>query len=238
MTLAAWVIIFGGQLSASPAGPFPMPLYSSCMIHHPIPPSSDGSGEPDHRGSTSERRLLERARRGSRAALDTLFTRYASWLRVWARGRLPRWVRGALDTSDLVQDALHHTFARLRWFESKHASALRAYLRRAVENRVRDELRRAVYRRARDSIMPADPVRPFEDAAPQFEQLMDAETWGRYLEGLKHLTARDRRLIVGRAELGYNYRQLALIESMPSADAARKATRRAVVRLIGAMPDV
>ena len=201
----------------------------------PTPPSSNGSGEPDHRGSTSERRLLERARRGSRAAIDTLFTRYASWLRVWARGRLPRWVRGALDTSDLVQDALHHTFARLRWFESKHTNALRAYLRRAVENRVRDELRRAVYRRA--SIMPADPVRPFEDAAPQFEQLMDAETWGRYLEGLKHLTARDRRLIVGRAELGYNYRQLAVIESLPSADAARKAARRAVVRLIGAMPD-
>ena len=201
----------------------------------PTPPSSNGPGEPDPRGSTSERRLLEHARQRSQAALDTLFRRYASWLRVWARGRLPRWVRGALDTSDLVQDALHHTFARLRWFESRHAGALRAYLRRAVENRIRDELRRAVVRQ--DSTMPAEPVRVFEDAAPQFQQLMDEATWGRYLEGLKHLPGRDRRLVVGRAELGYNYRQLAFIESLPSADAARKATRRAVVRLIDAMPD-
>ena len=45
-----------------------------------------------------------------------------------------------------MQDVLHHTFARLTWFESTQASALRAYLRRAVENRVQDELRRAICR--------------------------------------------------------------------------------------------
>ena len=35
--------------------------------------------------------------------------------------------------------------------------------------------------------------------------------WARYREGLKRLKARDRRLIVGRAELGYNYQHLAAI---------------------------
>ena len=50
--------------------------------------------------------------------------------------------------------------------------------------------------------------------------------WGRYRKGLKRLKVRDRRLIVGRAELGYNYEQLAAIERLPSPDAARKALKR------------
>ena len=53
-------------------------------------------------------------------------------------------MRGAIDTSDLVQDTLQQTFVRLGGFGARQASALRAYLRRAVENRIRDELRRAV----------------------------------------------------------------------------------------------
>ena len=85
--------------------------------------------------------------------------------------------------------------------------------------------------------MPEDPLRLSEDAAPQFTQLVDDEAWRRYLEGLKQLSVRDRRLIVGRAELGYNYRQLAFTEGLPSADAARKAVQRALARLLVAMPD-
>ena len=53
--------------------------------------------------------------------------------------------------------------------------------------------------------------------------------------GLKHLSARDRRLIVGRAELGYNYEQRAFIERLPSPEAARMALQRALVRLSGIM---
>ena len=40
---------------------------------------------------------------------------------------------------------------------------------------------------------------------------------------------------VGRLELGYSYRQLALIERLSSAEAARKALGRALRRLIGCM---
>ena len=172
---------------------------------------------------------------GSRPALNTLADWYSSWLRRWARGRLPGWIRGAVDTSDVVQDALSNTFSRLTWFEPAHAGALRGYLRRAVENRIRDQLRRAAHRRVVDA---ADlPVRATNDGAPQLRQLLDDEAWGRYLDGLKCLNARDRRLIVGRVELGYNYRQLAFVERMPSADAARKAVRRALIRLSGEMPN-
>ena len=146
---------------------------------------------------------------------------------------MPAWVRGDLDTSDLVQEALQHTFVRLPSFESRHAGALRAYLQHAVENRIRDKLRHAT--RRLDVIMPDAPVRLSDAAAPQYQQLADDETWSRYLDGLRRLTDRDRRLIVGRAEFGYSYRQLAFVERMSSAEAARKALGRALKRLIDVM---
>ena len=199
------------------------------------PPSSTGEwSEPDARRAAWERRLLARAKRGSRPAINTLADWYSSWLRRWARGRLPRWARGAVDTSDVVQDALGRTFSRLAWFEPAHAGALRAYLRRAVENRIRDQLRRAAYRQTVGAGDLAN--RTHVDGATQLQQLMDDEAWGRYLDGLQRLNARDRRLLVGRVELGYNYRQIAFIERLPSADAARKAVRRALVRLSSEMP--
>ena len=166
---------------------------------------------------------------GGRATVDALFARYRTWLRGWARGRLPVWVRGGIDTSDLVQDTLRRTFEKLERFEPKHANALRIYLRRSVENQIRDELRRAVRRRA--SIAPDEVARLSEEAAPQHRKMVDDETWSRYLSGLSRLTARERRLVVGHAELEYSYEQLALIENMPSPDAARMALRRAVIRL-------
>ena len=53
--------------------------------------------------------------------------------------------------------------------ESKHVSALRAYLRRAVENRVQDELRLAMRCLDVARLGPREaPLRPLEDAAPQY----------------------------------------------------------------------
>ena len=134
-----------------------------------------------------------------------------------------------------MQDALQHTFQRLDGVESKQAGVMRVYLRRAVENRIRDVLRGAMRRRA--SIAPDQPPRFSDEAAPQYQQYVDGESWLRYLNGLKGLSARERRLIVGRSELGYTYRQLALVEDLPSPDAARMALRRAMIRLSGAVRD-
>ena len=78
-------------------------------------PSSNDPGRadpPDDPGS--EQRLLTRVQRGSASAVAALFARYAPWLGRRASGRLPQWARtGGVATSDLVQDVLHHTFARL-----------------------------------------------------------------------------------------------------------------------------
>ena len=43
--------------------------------------------------------------------------------------------------------------------------------------------------------------------------------------------ARPNARMVGRTELGYNFRQLALVERLSSPDAARMALRRALLRL-------
>ena len=191
---------------------------------------------PEFPGADSEQRLLDRVRRGSQSALGALFMRYASWLRRWAQGRLPRWARDGLDTSDLVQDVLHGTLARMSTFRSAHATALRSYLRRAVENRIGDHQRRALFRLKRGRPL-GEPLRRSDAGAPQLQQLIDNEVWRRYLEGLKQLTPRHRRLVVGRVEFGYSYRQLALIERLSTPDAARMAFRRALARLSIVMPD-
>ena len=187
-------------------------------------------------GVDSEQRLLDRVREGSESALGALFALYGSWLRRWARGRLPSWARDGLDTSDLVQDALHGTLARLSTLRSAHAAALRSYLRRAVENRIGDYQRRALFR-LNHAAAPSEPLRFSDEGAPQLRQLIDKQTWARYLEGLERLTPRHRRLVVGRLESGYSYGQLALIERLSSPDAARMAFRRALKRLSDVMPE-
>ena len=163
-----------------------------------------------------------------------LFKRYASWLRRWARGRLPQWARDGVDTSDLVQDALHRTFEQLPRIRSVHVTALRSYLRRTIQNRIGDQLRHATLRRYR--AFANESIQLSGDAAPQYQQFLDNETWSRYLTGLEQLTPRQQRLIVGRLELGYSYRQMALVERLSTPDAARMAFRRALVRLSNVMP--
>ena len=54
--------------------------------------------------------LLERARAGDRAALESLIVRYLPRVQRWASGRLPRWARDMADTQDLVQETLFQTF--------------------------------------------------------------------------------------------------------------------------------
>ena len=199
------------------------------------PPESREPGVPSSPDDTSSVRLLDRAIRGDRSAREALFARYLPWLRRWARGRLPHWARGLADTSDVVQDALHRTVTRLGGFEPRGEGALRAYLRSAVENRIRDEMRRAVRRPAMDVLDEGQPLAG-NDRSLQ-ERIIHDEAWDRYRSALKHLPRRDQRLIVGRLEMGYSFQQLAAIDGKGGPDAARMALKRALVRLAAEMGD-
>jgi RNA polymerase sigma factor (sigma-70 family) len=175
--------------------------------------------------------LLERARAGDREAVDRLFARYLPPLQRWAHGRLPRWVRDITETSDVVQEALLQTFKRIELFEPQHDGALRAYLRQAVLNRIRDEYRRSARRPDQqdleEDLQDAGPS-PLEEAAGQ--QLLE-----RYEAALGGLSPEDRDLVIGRVEMRMTYQELAELSGRPTANAARAAVTRALVKLAEAM---
>jgi RNA polymerase sigma factor (sigma-70 family) len=192
------------------------------------PPAFGPSGPPDSVESTVD--LLARARRGDDDAVEALFARHLGPLRRFTRGRLPARARDLADTDDLVQDALLQTLKHLDGFESRHPGALQAYLRQAVMNRLRDHLRRQARAPGRvdlddDAVAGRSPI----------EQAVGPETMTAYDQALARLKPEDREAVVGRIELGLSYDELALALDKPTADAARKAAQRALVRLAGEM---
>lgn len=188
-------------------------------------PSLPDADQPHAADSTTT--LLERARAGDREALDRLFARTLPLLKRWASGRLPRWARDLADTHDLVQEAMLQTFTKIDTFEVRGEGALQAYLRQAVLNRIRDHIRRVERRPGHDEF---DGREPSEDTSP-LEAAIGHEALERYEGALARLSAGDRELVIGSVEMGYSYEQLAEATGKPSVDAARKAAKRALVRL-------
>jgi RNA polymerase sigma factor (sigma-70 family) len=176
---------------------------------------------------SSSRELLDRMRAGDSHAADRLFARHLPQLYQWAHRRMPQWARGIVDTADIVQDTVLHTYKRLRWFEPERDGALLGYLRRALMNRVRDQFRR-VARHPRST--PLDERYPDQERSP-LEHAVHEQTRERYLLALKRLRPEDRNVIIARLEMGYSYEQLALVVGKPTAEAARLAVRRALFRL-------
>ena len=171
--------------------------------------------------------LLSRAQAGDRAALESLIARYRPRLQRWASGRLPRWARSMADTQDLVQETLLQTFQRIDRFEARGDGALYGYLRQAVLNRIRDELRRAKRHPAQselDSATPDQGRSPLEDA-------IGHEAIERYERALATLGQEEREAVVARIELGYTHQEIAVLLGKPTANAARMAVERAIVRL-------
>jgi RNA polymerase sigma factor (sigma-70 family) len=177
--------------------------------------------------------LLARAKGGEREALEALMMRCLPPLRRWAHGRLPHFARGALDTCDIVQDAVGRALGKLDGFEARHQGALQAYLRQAVMNRIRDVIR---YRRRRpDHVEPPEELLADETSA--LDRLIGAEQLAHYDEALLRLRPIDREAIVGRLELQYSYAELAVLLGKPSPDAARVAVTRALARLVDEIRD-
>jgi RNA polymerase sigma factor (sigma-70 family) len=196
-------------------------------MHQPdATPDEPYGGPPD-----ATIQLLTRARGGDDQALEQLFAKYLKPLRRWASGRLPRWARDMADTQDLVQETLLQVFRKMDGFECRGEGALQAYLRQALMNRIRNELRR-FDRRGPSSAL--DTQAP--DTAPSpLEQAIGRQGAERYERALGRLRAEDREALVARLELGCSYEEMAGALGKPSADAARKAAQRALVRLIAEM---
>src|SRR5262245_25419929 len=175
--------------------------------------------------------LLARAREGDQRAIDRLFNLHYRPLRRWASGRLPNRARALADTDDLVQETLIQTFKRLDVFEPRRVGALQAYMRQAIINRIRDELRVRGREPEKGEI---DDVKA-ESADSPLALAIGAESVERYERALATLRPDEREAIIGRVEMGYTYPELADALGKPSADAARKAAERALLRLAEAM---
>jgi RNA polymerase sigma-70 factor (ECF subfamily) len=178
-------------------------------------------------GPESTVELLVRARAGDAAALDQVFARAIPLLKRWASGRLPRWTRDMIDTDDLVQETVINTLKHIDVFEYRADSALQAYLRQAVMNRIRNEIRRAMRHPA-----PAPRASGAPDAGlSPLEELIGKQTVEAYDEAMTTLEPEEREAIIGRVELGLSYAELATAMGRPSADAARMAVARALLKL-------
>lgn len=188
----------------------------------------DGNGTVSGEESRSDSSIaLDAARAGDSAALSALFKRHFPSLRRWSSGRLPRWARTFVDTTDLVQDTLIRTFRRLDTFEARREKALQAYLRTAVMNRVRDEIRR-VKAAPVGQELPEDVV----DSAPTpFDLAVTGQLLERYRAALATLRPIDRDAIVARVELGYSYEQVAAVIGKATSEAARLTVIRALAKL-------
>ncbi|MGQ0735600.1 MAG: RNA polymerase sigma factor [Acidobacteriota bacterium] len=175
----------------------------------------------------STRDLLVRARGGDAVALEQLVARYRAPLQRWAHGRLPQWARDLADTEDLLQEVLTQTIRRLPHVEFTDEDALYAYLRQAVLNRIRNELRRATRHPRRIALDPDT----HDLARSPLEAAIGSEQLRRYEDALSKLSVSDREAIIGRLELGLSFQELADAMGKPSAEAARIAVTRALVRL-------
>jgi RNA polymerase sigma-70 factor (ECF subfamily) len=190
------------------------------------PPSRKPPHAPGAVATTAD--LLQRARLGDEQARNELFGRYLPSLRRWARGRLPRWTRDLRDTEDVVQETLLQTLRHLDAFKPRHEGALQAYLRQALLNRVRDEVRRVSRRGVTEEI--AEDVH-MDDKASPLEEAIGSEALARYEAALARLRPDEREVVIARVELGQSHQQIAAAHGKASADAARMAVSRALVRL-------
>jgi RNA polymerase sigma factor (sigma-70 family) len=176
--------------------------------------------------------LWRRAREGRESAFEVLFARQLPPLMRWAHGRLPKWVRTAADTADIVQDVLLQTFRRIDRFEPRGHRALQGYLRRSIQNRITDEIRRGLRVVIEDGEAALE--QPSSSPSP-LDLAMRQQARARYLAALNKLRLEDRLLIAGRIDLGYSYEQLAIVSGRVTPDATRVAVRRALVRLAKTM---
>jgi RNA polymerase sigma-70 factor (ECF subfamily) len=170
--------------------------------------------------------VLERARSGDRSAARILIERALPPLRRWTRGRLPRYARSGFDTEDVVQDAVVNTLKRERQFTHRTVEGLRAYLRTAVVNRIRD-LIRGSQRRGTAVEVTEDLVGA--EASP-LEQAILRERLDDFLTALQRLRPTDRQAVVWRVELGYSMPEIARRLGKSEAAAAMTVSR-ALARL-------
>ena len=175
--------------------------------------------------------LLERIKAGAPEARDRLVRRYLPPLRRWARGRLPSYARDLADTDDLVQVTLIRALDKVQDFEHRGEGSFLAYLRRTLQNQIRDQLRRAGRRPVSEEV-----TRSMSVMGPSpLEELIGRQTLEAYDAALERLPAAQQEAVMLRVEMGFTFPEVAQAIGAPSPNAARMTVVRALARLAEAM---
>jgi len=187
----------------------------------------DRTAASENEEELSTKALLARHRQGDAKAADRIFMRLLPQLYRFGRGRLPHWVRGSVDTADVVQDVSVKMLRLFDRFPADRPGDLAAYARQAFRNRVRDEIRRAQARGPLETL----PEVVAQEGNDAVDLVQFQEDYSLYECALSRLNERDRRLIDARVHLGLSYKQVAELNAYESVDAARMACRRALDKL-------
>jgi RNA polymerase sigma-70 factor (ECF subfamily) len=177
--------------------------------------------------------LIRKVQDGDRLALDDLCRRYLRPLQRWARNRLPSRARDLLDTEDLVQDTLLKTVRNIEAFDPGRSGGLHAYLRMALDNRIRDEFKRAHRAPAVEEIGPDRPA-PGPSA---LQEALGEEALARYERALQRLDPLVRETVIARVEFGLSYREIADALGDATPDAPRMRVTRALARMASEVGD-
>lgn len=175
--------------------------------------------------------LIVDAKAGNLRATEELFRRSVAHSRRRAHGRLVAEQRRGLDTQDLAHEVACSALARLDQFHPRHPGSWRAFLCRAVDNRIYDAHRRA---RRRPMLCELSEALPSPGDSP-LRAAIEQDNLERYQRALLQLRPKDRKLIVARLDKGQAYDVIAREAGVPSAGAARVAVGRALHRLATAV---
>jgi RNA polymerase sigma factor (sigma-70 family) len=132
-----------------------------------------------------------------------------------------------------VQVALLRALKHVEEFEARHEGAFLAYLRRIVLNSVRDELRRAARRPGRGEL----DAELAEPGPSLVEKAIGREALEAYESALAALPEEQQEAVILRIEFGFSYPEIAQAVGKPSANAARMAVSRALLRLAEVMDE-
>jgi RNA polymerase sigma-70 factor, ECF subfamily len=135
--------------------------------------------------------------------------------------------RFATGTAASSENPALRAFRKIDTFEYRGEGALQSYLRQVLVNRIREELRKTE-RRPQGTTLDEG----YEDPAPSpLEAAIGQQALDRYEQALECLRPADREAIIARVEMGLSYEELAAALGKPTAEAARKAAQRALIRL-------
>ena len=184
--------------------------------------------------------LVRRAQAGESVAREELFTRYRGRVLAIARTRLGAKLRGMLESTDILQEALTEAAGGLERFEMRDESSLIRWLALLVEHRITAKAAYHAAARRAAAVVPLEPPSvdgasdeipfPSETPTPSVE-LVRREENDAVQAALARLPEHLRELVLLRDYAGSSWEEVAKAVGAPSPNAARMMHARALARL-------